>query len=178
MTGKTHFEYIRSLRLSQAAVKIRDEDIRIIDAALDFVFETPEGFTRAFAKEFGMTPRYYSKNTPPLRLFMPNRIRDYYLTFQKGESTMSEKPRANTIFVQVIERPARKLILKRGINATYYKKGTSQYTQGVEVPKDYSGEVPEGFDLIDLPPCKMMVLHGQTKMDLDFSLHLWDIEVI
>lgn len=43
LTGKTPFEYIRSLRLSQAALKMRDENIRVIDVALDFVFETPEG---------------------------------------------------------------------------------------------------------------------------------------
>ena len=31
-------------------------------------------------------------------------------------------------------------------------KGTSQYVQGVEVPPDYSGQVPEGYDIIDLKP--------------------------
>jgi hypothetical protein len=31
---------------------------------------------------------------------------------------------------------------------------------GVEVPADYAGEVPEGFEMIDLPPCKMMVFQG------------------
>jgi len=86
LIGKTPFEYIRSIRLSQAAVKIRDEKIRIIDVALDFVFESHEGFTRAFSRQFGISPYYYSKNTPPLKLFMPNSIRDYYLTLQRGEN--------------------------------------------------------------------------------------------
>ena len=40
------------------------------------------------------------------------------------------------------------------------KSGTSFYTQGVEVPADYAGEVPAGFELVDLPPCKMMVFQG------------------
>ena len=57
-TGKTPFEYIRALRLSRAAVKLRDEDIKIIDVALDFVFDSHEGFTRAFSREFGMSPRH------------------------------------------------------------------------------------------------------------------------
>jgi AraC-like DNA-binding protein len=47
LTGKTPFEYIRALRLSRAAVKLRDEDVKIIDVALDFVFDSHEGFTRA-----------------------------------------------------------------------------------------------------------------------------------
>lgn len=47
-TGKTPFDYIRSLRLSKAAVKLRDEQIRVVDVAFDFVFESHEGFTRAF----------------------------------------------------------------------------------------------------------------------------------
>ena len=45
LTGKTPFEYIRELRLSRAALKLRDEDIRIVDVALDFVFDSHEGFT-------------------------------------------------------------------------------------------------------------------------------------
>lgn len=47
-------------------------------------FDSHEGFTRAFSKQFGMTPKYYRKNTPPLNLFMPSHIRDYYLMIQKA----------------------------------------------------------------------------------------------
>lgn len=204
LIGKTPFNYIRTLRLSKAAIKLRDEKVRIIDVALDFVFDSHEGFTRAFAKQFGMTPKYYCKNTPPLKLFMPSSIRDYYLMIQKGESKMSENQNANTVFVQVINRPARKLILKRGVKAEEYfqycdevgcdvwgtlssikqalyepigmwmpenlrKPGTSVYTQGVEVPQDYAGEVPEGFDIIDLQPCSMMVFQGQPYDDDNFQ---------
>lgn len=213
LTGKTPFEYIRTLRLSRAAIKLRDEDAKIIDVAFDFVFNSHEGFTRAFSKEFGMVPSYYSKNTPPIKLFMPSRIRDYYLTLQKGENTMSKKSNANTVFVQVVDRPARKLILKRGIKATHYfeyceevgcdvwgvlssikeamyepigmwlpenlrTEGTSEYAQGVEIPTNYTGEVPEGFDLIDLPPCKMMVFQGQPYDDEKFEeaiSELWGV---
>ncbi len=213
LTEKTPFEYIRALRLSRAAIRIRDEDIKIIDVAFDFVFDSHEGFTRAFSKQFGMAPSYYSKNTPPLKLFMPNRIRDYYLSLQKGEDTMCKESKVNTVFVQVIDRPDRKLILKRGIKATHYFEyceevgcnvwgiltsikeamyepigmwlpqnfrgpDASVYSQGVEVPKDYSGIVPEGFDIIDLPPCKMMVFQGQPYEDEKFEeaiAELWEV---
>ncbi len=43
---KTPFEYIRACRLSQAALKLRDEKVKIIDVAFDFVFDTHEGSGR------------------------------------------------------------------------------------------------------------------------------------
>ena len=85
-TGKTPFDYIRSLRLSKAAVKLRDEQIRVVDVAFDFVFESHEGFTRAFSRQFGISPRLYSRNKPRIKLFMPVRASDYYLKQQKGET--------------------------------------------------------------------------------------------
>ncbi len=122
LTGKAPFEYIRLLRLTMAAEKLRDENIKVIDAALDFVFDSHEGFTRAFSKQFGITPKQYAKIKPEIKLFIPERIREYYLRRQKGEDNMAENPNscAETIFVQVVERPARKLILKRGQNAEHY----------------------------------------------------------
>jgi AraC family transcriptional regulator len=210
MIGKTPFEYIRYLRLSKAALKLRDEDNRILDVALDFVFDSHEGFTRAFSKQFGMTPNYYSKHTPPIQLFLPYSIKDHY-SFLKKEVNYVKT--TNTIFVQVIDRPLRKLLLKRGTKATHYFEyceevgcdvwgvltsikealyepiglwmpksliieGTSLYTQGVEVPYDYTGIVPEGFDIIDLEPCKMMIFQGEPYEDENFEEaieELWEV---
>ena len=107
LLGKTPFEYIRALRLSKAALRLRDDNAKVIDVAFDFVFDSHEGFTRAFSRQFEMTPQDYSKRTPPLKLFIPNRIRDYYLTFKKGERKMTENLKPKTVFVQVVERPAR-----------------------------------------------------------------------
>jgi AraC family transcriptional regulator len=210
LTGKTPFDYIRALRLSRAAEKLRDGDARIIDVAFDFVFDSHEGFTRAFSKQFGMTPDHYRRNTPPLRLFMPASIHDYYLKLQKGEEHMPKKTKANTVFVQVVDRPARKLILKRGKTAKDYfayceelgcdvyqelkdvkealyepigmwlpknlqKPGTSEYAMGVEMPAGYRGAVPEGYEIINLKPCKMMVFQGQPYDDARFEQAIGDL---
>ncbi len=40
-TGLTPFDYIRSRRLTKAALTLRDGDERVIDVALDFVFGLP-----------------------------------------------------------------------------------------------------------------------------------------
>lgn len=126
---------------------------------------------------------------------------------------MSADEAAKTVFVQVVERPARKVILKRGVKATHYfeycsevgcdvwdalshikeamyepigmwlpasmvKPGTSTYVQGVEVPADYSGALPDGFELMDLPPCKVMVFQGEPYDDCRFQEaigELWEV---
>ena len=118
--GKTIFDYIRSCRLTRAALILRDEKTNVLDVALDFVFDTHEGFTRAFSREFGINPKRYATKTPPIRLFMPYPVRSHISYLNKGETRMEKKSNANTLFVQVIERPARKLILKRGIKAVDY----------------------------------------------------------
>ncbi len=216
--GKTPFEYIRACRVSQAALKLRDENVKVIDVALDFVFETHEGFTRAFSKRFGINPGVYKKQTPPVNLFLPHQIKDSYPNLFKEDGYMKNDQLENsgseimkTVFVQVVERPARKLILKRGVKATEYFEyckevgcdvwgilvsikealyeptglwlppqmiphGTSVYAQGVEVPVNYAGQIPEGFDLIDQKPCKMMIFQGPPFEDenfMDAIHHLW-----
>lgn len=202
-TGKTPFEYIRSYRLTKAALLLRENKMKVVDVALEFVFDSHEGFTRAFSKEFGMVPSKYIKNTPPINLFIPFMVYDTYYAINKGDEKMDKKEKAKTIFVQVIDRPRRKVLLKRGKEATEYFKyfeetgcdvwavltsvkealyepigmwlpkhliaeGTSKYVQGVEVPITYANIVPEGFEIIELPPCKMMVFQGEPYNDQNF----------
>ena len=204
LTGKSPFEYIRALRLTRAAVRLREEEVKVVDVAFDFVFDSHEGFTRAFSKQFGLTPQRFLQNKPYIRYFIPSNVREYYLALQKGDHEMSENTKSNTIFIQVVDRPGRKLILKRGIKATDYfsyceevgcevwdtltgikqalyepigmwlpenlqKPGTSLYAQGVEVPLDYDGSIPEGYEIIDLLPCKMMIFQGQPYDDAVFE---------
>jgi hypothetical protein len=188
---------------------LRDCGGRIIDVAFDFVFGSHEGFSRAFSKQFGIPPKSFQKS--PVRVFLPLSVRDLTLTHKKGETCMSEKK--STVFVQVVDRPKRKLILKRGIKASDYYEyceevgcdvwdkltgireglyepigmwlpenmrltGTSEYAQGVEMAADYAGQVPEGFEMIGLPPCKMMVFQGPPYDDEKYEDaigDLWDV---
>lgn len=53
-------DYIRKLRLSRARGELL-LDKKIIDIALDYGFETPSGFSKAFRKEFGYSPTVYIK---------------------------------------------------------------------------------------------------------------------
>ena len=56
LTGVTPFDYIRARRLSSAAARLAD-GAKVVDVAFDFVFDSHEGFTRAFSRRFGIAPR-------------------------------------------------------------------------------------------------------------------------
>ena len=190
--------YIRRLRLSKSALRLRDEKVKIIDVALDSGFESVDGYQRAFYKEFGCNPYEYSIRPTPIYLFKPYGIK--YVN-RKESKDMSE---VKSVFVQVIEKPERKVIIKRGKEATEYFKyseevgcdvwgllcsmksicgepvclwlpsqhilpGTSEYVQGVEVSTDYSGQIPDGFDVVELPKCKYLMFQGEPFEEENFE---------
>ena len=109
-----------------------------------------------------------------------------------------------SVFVQVIEKPERNVIIKRGKAAKHYfeycdevgcdvwgllcsiksisgepvclwlpsqhiLKNTSEYVQGVEVSTDYSGKIPDGFDVIRLPKCKYLMFRGEPFEEENFE---------
>ena len=190
--------YIRRLRLSKSALRLRDEKVKIIDVALDSGFESVDGYQRAFYKEFGCNPYEYSMRPTPIYLFKPYGIK---YANRKESNDMSE---VKSVFVQVIEKPERKVIIKRGKEATEYFKyseevgcdvwgllcsmksicgepvclwlpsqhilpGTSEYVQGVEVSTDYSGQIPDGFDVVELPKCKYLMFQGEPFEEENFE---------
>ena len=207
--GKNPFEYIRLKRLTKSALELRDSDKRVVDVALEFVFDSHEGFTRAFKKEFGITPQKYKKEKPPIYLYTSYPIKEQYM-LNKNIDKNNEGLVSENYFVQVINFPKRKFILKRGIEATNYFEyvnevgceiwgllcsikealnepigvwlpekfiieGTSKYVQGVEVPIDYDGIVPEGLDIITLPQCKMMIFQGEPFDDENYDIAIDNI---
>lgn len=67
--GFTIGEYIRNRRLTLASSELISTDNRIIDIALKYGYDTPEGFTRAFTKFHGASPNAVRKHGAPLRSF-------------------------------------------------------------------------------------------------------------
>jgi len=201
--GLSPFEYIRRERLIAAAHKLRDGKHRVVDVALDYVFDSHEGFTRAFSKGFGISPKKYANHpSPPEGWLIPR----YYLNRSKSNVGVMDMEKTMVIFTQIIERPARKLILRRAEKAdTYFSyceevgngdknnpapwdvlceikealyepvglwlpenmrpEGTGIYAHGVEVAANYAGVLPEGFDVIELEPCKLLVFQGEPFVD-------------
>ena len=118
------------------------------------------------------------------------------------------------IIIQVIEKPARKVIIKRGIKADEYfsyceevgcdvwglltsiksisgepvcmwlpkemrKPLSNVYVQGVEVEEDYSGNIPDGFEIIDLPSSTYLLFRGEPFAAEEYVTainEIWDAE--
>ena len=52
--GQTPAEYIRKLRLSRSAVRLKNGNSRVIDVAYELGFGSVDGYQRAFCKEFAV----------------------------------------------------------------------------------------------------------------------------
>lgn len=195
----TPAEYIRKLRLSRAALCLRDENCRITDIAFALGFGSVDGFTRAFFRAFGCNPSDYAKAPVPISLFIPYDVK--YRALKKEKMNMEN---LQSIFVQTVHKPKRLCILKRAVHADdyfsyceevgcdvwgtlmsmkslsgepvclwlpekYRKPNTSVYVQGVEVETDYAGVIPDGFDVIQLPEADYLMFQGQPFREEDYS---------
>ena len=205
--GMTPAVYIRRLKLSRSALRLRDESGQILDVAMDMGYGSVDGYQRAFRREFGINPKEYSSSPIPVWLFTPSFITDK----ERSENKMSD---TRNVFIQVVEKPARKVILKRGIRATEYwsyceevgcdvwglltsirsisgepvclflpeklrNPAANEYVQGVEVEPDYAGEIPEGFEVIDLPASTYLLFRGEPFAEEDYVAaigEIWDAE--
>ena len=68
VTGHAIGAYIRARRLSKSAVALRLTARPILDIALQYRFDSQQTFTRAFKKQFSLTPALYgnSPSIPPV----------------------------------------------------------------------------------------------------------------
>ena len=198
LTGLAPADYIRRLKLSRSALRLRDESCRVIDVAFDLGFGSVDGYQRAFFRAFGCNPGEYVKHPVPLRLFT-----SYGVKYKEIAKEKRKMETVRTVFMQVVEKPARKALVKRGVKATdyffyceevgcdvwglltsmpdalgepvclwlperYRAQGTSEYVQGVEVCADYDGATPEGFDVIDLPKATYLMFQGEPFAEEDY----------
>lgn len=76
MTGYSLSEYIRNRKRYQAALELQSTDRQIIDIALDYGYETPESFTKAFSRFHGATPSQV-RSGAPIQCFLPLNITVY-----------------------------------------------------------------------------------------------------
>lgn len=69
LTGMTIGEYIRNRRLSLVGQELTLSNIRVIDVALKYGYETPESFTKAFSRFHGVTPNQAKMEGSDLKSF-------------------------------------------------------------------------------------------------------------
>lgn len=204
--GRTPAEYIRRRRLSHSAMLLKKEKYQVTDAAFSCGFNSVEGYSRAFYKEFGCHPGDYLKDPAPVTLFIP-----YGVKFKELRKDVVDMENLQNIFVQVIRKPRRKVIIKRGLKAEEYfdyctevscdvwgmlvsmdslcgepvclwlpeqykKPNTSTYVQGVEVEEDYAGAIPEGFDIITLLEAEYLAVQGEPFKEEDYAQAILSVQ--
>ena len=70
MTGYSIGQYLRSRRLYQAAVDLKETDDKVLDIALRYCYDTPESFTKAFSRFHGATPSQV-RSGASVNVFLP-----------------------------------------------------------------------------------------------------------
>ena len=91
VTGNSVSGYIRRRRLTEAAHALTETDDKIIDVALDFRFETPESFSRAFKNMYGVNPRQYRNRRDHFAALHQPKIGRAILTHLKERMPMDAK---------------------------------------------------------------------------------------
>ena len=205
-TSLTPADYVRRLRLSRSAMRLKNGGCHITDTAFELGFGSVDGYIRAFSREFGTTPGEYAKNPVPIALFVP-----YGAKFRALRKDRADMSNIKNVFIQIIRKPAHKVIIKRGVKAAEYfayceevgcdvwgtllsmdslcgepvclwlperlrTPGTSEYVQGVEVAEDYTGNIPQGFDIIELPTAEYLMFQGEPFAEEDYCEAIFAVQ--
>jgi len=203
MTGCTPAEYIRRWRLSESAMCLRDEGCTVTEVAFAMGFGSVDGYQRAFFREFGCNPGEYATDPRPIYLFTPYGVKYRTIETRKnmGETktvfvSVQEKPARKAIIkrgrkaadyfeycdevgcdiwgllVSMCRTGREPVCMWLPENLRH---GASEYVQGVEVPTDYTGAVPEGLDAIDLPATTYLRFQGEPFAEEDYCEAIQEI---
>ena len=169
LTNLTTGEYIRNRRLSLAGQELTKENVKVIDIAFKYGYETPESFSKAFSRFHGITPNQAKKEGANLKSF--NRL-VIKIKLEGG----------NNMDYKIIKKEAFKVVVKTreftdknsttGIPAfwsEYFsnglhkkvcgaigicaqeKKGCKEFKYGIGCIDKYTKEIPEDFEVLEIP---------------------------
>lgn len=123
LCGFTVGEYIRGRRLTLAAQELASSDIRVIDCAVKYGYDSPDSFARAFTRFHGITPSAARERGARLNSVAPLKIK---LTLEGG--TMIE--------YKIVEKAAFTVM---GFEDVFYPESSYQ-----EIPKFWDRHFASG----------------------------------
>ncbi|NLT14065.1 MAG: AraC family transcriptional regulator [Clostridiales bacterium] len=180
-------EYVRRRKLSSAAYEIQNSDIKIIDAALKYGYESADAFSVAFKRLHGLSPQAARKTSAALKYYA--RLNFSYtikgvneLTYrivQRGSFTVAgirtTSSQAQDLFhVLQNDGTARRLeLLERrfdlGICFLYHKDGDTDYMIALE----YDGDELPDFERYSFPPSAWLVVEASGKISENIHADTW-----
>ncbi|PTO82788.1 AraC family transcriptional regulator [Vibrio splendidus] len=122
--GLTVANYVRELKLSQAAEHLLDGKDRVIDIALGLGFNSEISFSRSFKQMFGSSPSQYRKAGKRVGLRKPIQVSETASTSEKGALSFVE--------VRIDERES---FLVKGM--------TSEISGLFSLTQDFAQKVPQ-----------------------------------
>ena len=149
VTGRPVIDYIRARRMTEAAKALRHKDARVTDIAFDAGYDTPEGFSRAFRRAFGVPPSQAGDhNIPPLQEAI----------------TMAESPKT-TPTPRIVEEAALKIIgTQKRYNMSDRAKIPAQWGETMQL----IGHAMQGVEAFG-------VCHNFSEESFDYIVGLSDV---
>ncbi len=75
LCGMTVGEYVRARRMTLAALELNRKDVKVIDVAVKYGYDSPDSFAKAFQRFHGIMPSQAREPGAPLRSFAPLHIK-------------------------------------------------------------------------------------------------------
>ncbi|MFJ8351870.1 AraC family transcriptional regulator [Bacillus paramycoides] len=140
LAGISLSEYIRCRRLTLAAFELKDSDVKVIDVAIKYGYNSPDSFSRAFQNLHGITPSEARSTSRSLKAYSP-------MTFQlsiKGGNEMNYRIEEKDPF-RIIGIQKRVPIVFTGVNEKIASMWKSLDSQSIETLKSLSNIEPTGI---------------------------------
>ncbi|MED1411805.1 MULTISPECIES: AraC family transcriptional regulator [Bacillus] len=140
LAGISLSEYIRCRRLTLAAFELKDSDVKVIDVAIKYGYNSPDSFSRAFQNLHGITPSEARSTSRSLKAYSP-------MTFQlsiKGGNEMNYRIEEKDPF-RIIGIQKRVPIVFTGVNEEIASMWKSLDSQSIETLKSLSNIEPTGI---------------------------------
>ncbi|MBK5490086.1 AraC family transcriptional regulator [Bacillus sp. TH17] len=140
LAGISLSEYIRCRRLTLAAFELKDSNVKVIDVAIKYGYNSPDSFTRAFQNLHGITPSEARSTIRSLKAYSP-------MTFQlsiQGGNEMNYRIEEKGPF-QIIGIQKRVPIVFNGVNEEIASMWKSLDSESIETLKSLSNIEPTGI---------------------------------
>lgn len=192
MTGRTVGEYMRNRKLTLAGAQLQNSRDKVTDIAYQYGYETPESFTKAFKRFHGITPlqakcmgadlKSFSRLT--IKIVMEGGNMMDYKIVEKESFTVVAKTRLFTDEESIIGIPAfwseyfshglqYKVCGAMGICSTLKNDSSAwQYGIGAEKLPEYVKEIPEDFEIIQIPAYTWAIFRCVGPMPLTIQ-NMW-----